>query len=339
MSAHELITKLVRAALRYEELTPLEGCDWLEIQNICARHRVGPLVCSLDEATFPPPFAEWLQGGRMAAARRSIVIRSALDRVSERFAELGIQALLIKGLALQDWLYDRRCRVTGDLDILVDRADRNVAVEGLHSLGYVAQTGNSADGDSGGGAWRNIEGSEVDLHTSLIEPYFCATPQFADLWTGRMQLETLSLPTLASPMHLALLLLHGLKHQWCRLAWLVDVALLVQKMTDESWEMFHDIVRRLNAQRMAHIGLRLCRDVLDPPDVPWARILSNSAGVEGALSSVYFKRLYQQMHNTRRAKTVNAALHLCCMTSGRQRARYAAARMLHALHGSLSSRR
>lgn len=78
---------------------------------------------------------------RTAQDQRSVVLRTLLlDAVAARataaLAAAGIPAILLKGRAIADWLYAGEVRGYCDVDLLVDPAQRDRAVQVLGELGY-----------------------------------------------------------------------------------------------------------------------------------------------------------------------------------------------------------
>lgn len=82
-----------------------------------------------------------LERGPSQQDERSIVLRTLLlDAVAAQcfalLSEHGVPAILLKGQAIASWLYADRLREYGDVDLLVDPAEREQAVDVLGSIGY-----------------------------------------------------------------------------------------------------------------------------------------------------------------------------------------------------------
>ncbi len=169
---------------------------------------------------------------------------SELRTILEAFLKAGIDIMPIKGPATATRLYqDPYRRVLYDIDMMTRPEDTGRAVRLLESLGYVQSkpvlksdfTDKDIDRLQNWGSNIGFRHSERD--TVLIELHwrpgryrheFPFSTQ--ELWEAAVQIiiageETLSL----SPVHEALFLcVHGCKHEWKRLHWLLDIAAIAQ---------------------------------------------------------------------------------------------------------------
>src|SRR6185503_974491 len=64
---------------------------------------------------------------------------------------------------------------------------------------------------------------------------------------------------------LLVLCLHGTKHYWSSLGWLVDVAELLRSHPQLDWEAIDAGTRELGCVRRVAVGLRLAQELLDAP--------------------------------------------------------------------------
>lgn len=146
---------------------------------------------------------------------RSVVLRTLLlDAVAARCATLlsthGVPAILLKGRVLASWLYPDEERDYGDVDLLVDPAQRDHAVEVLGTLGYRHWLAGADRSEYGSNELELIgpTGVCIDLHHVLL-----GVPDPARCWavlsrrTERMQVGDRWVTALDPPartMHLAL---------------------------------------------------------------------------------------------------------------------------------------
>lgn len=108
-------------------------------------------------------------------AARSVVLRTLLlDAVAARAIALlsdhGIRAILLKGRAIASWLYRDEIRSYGDVDLLVDPAQRDRTVEVLGSIGYKHWLAGADDFEYGSNEIELIgpNGVCIDLHHTLL---------------------------------------------------------------------------------------------------------------------------------------------------------------------------
>jgi hypothetical protein len=107
----------------------------------------------------------------------------------------------------------------------------------------------------------------VDLHWGLIPPQFSFAPDPEPLWkrVSRINLNGHIVSTL-SPEDMCLFLsLHGAKHCWSQLNWIVDMAELIRAYKEIDWELTIDRAGAMGSQRMLFLGLFLARDLLQAP--------------------------------------------------------------------------
>lgn len=323
MHEEDTLIQLVGCAYRLQEPAEIKIADWRALCRLGDRHRVTPALAPVVQTSFPPLGQEWIDAALVKAGQQIILVRRALHQVAGEFRSRGIEALILKGLALQDWVYERQCRVTGDIDLFVKTSDLHKLSEVLRALGFMPFP------HSGARTWRNTEGIEIDVHTSMFEPYIGRALKFEDVWEQRMELERLPLPTLSPVDHMVFVLIHGWKHQWCRLSWIVDVALIAQRLSDQEWQKVRELAQKQSALRIIQVGLELCRLVLQPPGVAWDRVLDANDKTVELLAREYRRRLFVLKQNSLSAKVVNTILHIRALEGFRLRSQYMAGRLMN----------
>jgi hypothetical protein len=256
------------------------------------------------------------------------MVRRTLDQLANELSSRNTHALVFKGLALQDWVYGSQCRITGDIDLFVRVKQVGKVIDALQTLGF------SSFPHVATRTWRNATGIEIDLHTEMLEPYIGRALQFEEAWERRMELEKLPLPTLSPVDHMVFVLIHGWKHQWCRLSWIVDSALIAQRLSTREWSDVVDQARKQQMLRVVQLGLALCKDVLEPPGVAWEELLNSSSAKIETLAHSYRQRLFLPMPDSLPTKIANVALHVCGLEGFGQRSRYVVGRL-----GNLCGRR
>jgi hypothetical protein len=156
------------------------------------------------------------------------------------------------------------------------------------------------------------------------------------VWNRRMSLEKLPLPTLSLVDHVVFVLIHGWKHQWCRLSWIVDSALLAQRLSSQELKGVLELARSRRALRIVQVGLELCRQVLQPPDVIWDSVLDSDGRIVRQLAHEYRRRLFLRVPNSLFSKVVNSLLHIRALEGVTLRGQYVAGRLRNAFLQQLS---
>lgn len=245
---------------------PAEGDALAELLFAVTRHR---LIDLLDDHAagleLPTPFAAPL--AELRAAGRPLVMVQLLELgdLQAALADVGVPALVIKGLALAvQTTGDPAARGPGDIDLLIPPD----AAEAAHAV--LTERGWSLYPDEvvapGTWAWRHVlrnacalaylgPGSNVDLHWRL-DTTVDALPAFEELWARREQVDLggLAVQTLGRPDLLAQSSFHAAKDRWRWLRSLVDVHRLAR--LPEVWDgPLHPLEVRTLAVTRAALGL------------------------------------------------------------------------------------
>ena len=185
----------------------------------------------------------------------------------------GIAFLCLKGPVLSQQLYnDPSVRLSHDVDLLLldrtdmDRVDRllvlqgyvgvdnllwpeekerqQMLMDGVHHLAYVHKE----------------YGFMVEIHWSVYTPFSVRTKQFDRIIENNSQRIAFAgreVVVFAPELNLLYLIIHGAKHGWQRLKWLVDIKDYPFDTVDSVKWM--ELVRELKAERMvSQTGFLLC---------------------------------------------------------------------------------
>jgi putative nucleotidyltransferase-like protein len=252
------------------------GIDWQRFEALAVRHGLVPLVHrhldALGPGLVPKPHLAALWARAEVIARRSRAMARELEGVVGVLAAHGIAVAPYKGPALALSLYGEvALRDFGDLDLLVRPQDALRARDALAARGYSPQFALP----------RHLERALVDSRRHdelpladtargfLVELHWRTDPDHdvldADIW---QRLEPVvigetTVGTLPARELLLVLGLHGTKHLWSSLNWLVDVAELLRRNPDGHWLLAR--ARALGCLRRLALGLRLARDLLQAP--------------------------------------------------------------------------
>ncbi len=259
------------------------GLDWNMVVKAALRHGLIPLVyrtlVGLGLRNVPPPIQAQLRTLSESFRFRTLVHFSELIRLQQALTTAGIVAVPYKGPALAACLYgDVTLRQIQDIDVLVrpgdalrarrvlmdngcvpvrKLSDRFAAAHVRYHCDFDFTTDKRVGVDLG---WRNAPG-------------YWFLPNLPELaWTrlGRLTLAGYDVPWLCREDLLLVLCLHGGKHKWDTLKWIVDVAELLRLHPGIQWPEMWESARQAGAERMLALGLFLAHDLLQaplPPDV------------------------------------------------------------------------
>ncbi|HUP94268.1 MAG TPA: nucleotidyltransferase family protein [Burkholderiales bacterium] len=259
--------------------------DWHSFVSIAQRHGVNPLVyrtlMRLNSAKVPSQTLERLRSLYETNRVRNLVLVSELLKAVRALASAGVTGVPHKGPALAAALYgDFALRLSVDVDIRVRPCDAVAAHRAIIDMGY------SPD--------RAIPRSilklyaryhyefaflnarermlMIELHWRNAPTYYCL-PEIPDRSWERLTQVSLagaSVPCYAPEDLLFDLCMHGCKHKWRSLKWIVDIAEFLRVHADLDWLAMLENAQAVSAERMLALGIFLAHDLLDaqvPPDL------------------------------------------------------------------------
>jgi hypothetical protein len=245
--------------------------DWDYLFLLARRHAVLPLLYKALEGVggVPEHFQARLRDEFRKNATRNTLLAGEMARLARLFGAEGLPLLAYKGPALAQQAFgDIRLRRFVDLDVIVRHADVRRAGELLQSLGYAKPEGLSRSHEEfllrrqHNLAYTRDGGLMiVELHWEVAPAHFAAVPVEECVW-GRATAVRLFGTEVRCPSAEDLLLalaVHGTKHLWEKLAWVCDVAALVNSQPDFDWPYVQSRARAARVERMLRLGLRLAR--------------------------------------------------------------------------------
>lgn len=249
------LIELIRAAFPFNESAappPDPGkINWPSLVQTATRHGLAPLLfAALKHGALVNgvPSAA-LDGLRLAYVRASIGNQLAFQELAvwlDHFEREQIAVVLLKGAALAPTLYDDRAlRPMGDLDLLIPRAAVARVQAALVEQGYRAST----EMAQGFAERFSVERSflrlgkrpaQIDLHWhAFTTSYYADRIPIEWFWqrTSAMQIEQRRALTFSPTAQLLYLATHGVLHQYRRLIWSYDLALLMARRAREiDWD-------------------------------------------------------------------------------------------------------
>lgn len=204
-----------------------------------------------------------------AKAAQSLYRQAQCRAVLARLDEIGINALVLKGMALAQWAYaEPYWRDSGDIDLLfASREHVERAVEAISPLGY-RQRGLLMPGDlvrfeTTCESTKASGGLEIDLHWHLSNaPVFAFRFDWDALWADSMALPGLAPGArgLSPAMSLLHACMHRAKHMAAgedRMKWLYDMVVVSRPFGDHDWQV---IRQQAAAKGLAGVCLESLRD-------------------------------------------------------------------------------
>jgi hypothetical protein len=249
--------------------------DWEYLLDRADIHRMTSMLYSqlhtLASNQVPPTVLNRLRTHYLSESANNLLLTNELLRILDLFNKERIAAIPFKGPILGHMLYENPVlRESGDLDILIRQEDVFKSLNVLTQLGYPAIPEYSA--------YIQSRILRHDLHYSLenerteVEIHWKFTPEYFHLPfpMNRAWDRADSLPfnghnvSILSPGDLLMALcIHGCKHGWQRLAWLGDLARLLHRSGDLSWDPIFREYDHRDFRRILCVSLLLVNDLLD----------------------------------------------------------------------------
>ena len=254
--------------------------DWLSVLRLASAHGVRPLILRNLQAHCPDLVpGEMLDELRLIArfnVAKSLQQSAELGRITRLLEEAGIPLYPYKGVALGEQLYgDAALRESGDIDIIVPKAQAMDAVALLRSSGYrplydltPRQEEVYVLGANHYTLSHENKSISLEVHWDIITPHHGIPIGWQAFWEKQeaSRLQDGEADLLSQPeFHLLLLLLHGGKHRWEALKWLVDVVQLINQSPSLQWEELLQEAKHLRVERLVLSGLNLASGLYDVP--------------------------------------------------------------------------
>lgn len=297
------------------------GLDWAVVGQGLERHGVTRLIPQLlatpglvpAEAVAPLRRLQIEQAtAGLSQIEETVRVAALLDRADIRF-------LLIKGRALSIQLYGQPgIRGSKDIDLFVEPGSGARVDAILRSIGYTRPDEDCVKDQVPGFVAKEVgylnyeRKMLVEVHARLTENTDLYAADFETLWESRdtVTVGGRSLPVMARERLATYLCVHGARHRWARLMWLLDIVPLTRSpeeidavladarsfglepvLLHSLWMLHHwlghdvpaDVLARARSSRAARILNRMAilyhtdpRWYAQAPRLSWRRFFQNS---------------------------------------------------------------
>lgn len=273
------VIQLLRVALGAELRPELRSqCADIQIPQLMReiqRHRIGAFLAHRVPKDvvnlFPPAFAAGLK--RVAAQTQLNALRqtAGMVRVINRLAQAGVSVMSLKGPLLAEALHGNQgVRHAGDIDLSIHESDvlrvdtvlRENGFERTHPAGDMSPR----KWKNYTRVWRDCEYKKPAEKLAIEVMWRLANNDaLQDQAVAGSAVEHMigghSMRALPRDVHGVYLLVHGATHGWCRLFWLVDIALLLRSDLVD-WNRMRDLAIETGVQRHFWQGVGLACDLL-----------------------------------------------------------------------------
>lgn len=205
------------------------------------------------------------------ATTKNLFLLGELSRIQSACVKRGVRLMTFKGPALAAEAYGSLAlRTFNDIDLLIHPAEYESTRQSLYELGYSldpklddAQQSFKLS-QKGTLTFRSPSGGYVDLHTHLLDPAFPFPANFDELWERRRNIDVagVNVVTMAHEDLCVYLAVHGAKHQWGLVGWVLDLALLMEAASISEWTSVERRAQALGQSRLLTLGVNVARAVL-----------------------------------------------------------------------------
>ena len=260
-----LLPAVLRAAIKDSDVAleiPQEELS--DLYRAARSHYVLPLVT---EALWKTGAVEEVELKRFINGSKKAVVAQAQRTGSFlllylRLKEKGLSPVVLKGIVCRSLYPTPEQRLSVDEDFLIDPADFYAVEKALIECGMTPETIDEANGIPDERAYFSADKSLViEVHTTPFSTENTAYSELNGLFSGvldrtvELQIEGVSIRTLAPTDHLLYLICHAYKHflhAGVGIRQVCDMCLMNERYGDEiDWEMLYEKCRSVRIHRFA----------------------------------------------------------------------------------------
>jgi len=294
------------------DLPSADEVDWTRLQTLARAHHIRPAVCrylqKLPVGIVPAEVGRAMDSDLRDLAFNQMAMCAELRRLLVHFDDAGIDSIPLKGPVLGEVLLGSPvAREYEDLDFLLRETDIQRARSLLVDMGYThdlqltdAQEKRYMRSGNHFVFSHNDTGSLVELHWALNRRSAAVHLDAADVWSRHTSVRVFGMDVNSvSEEDLMLhLCMHGSRHHWCRLQWLLDLAMLLEKRPHIDWDLVMSRADTAGCTRMVMLGLYLANHVLGATiPHPIGESVSSDAAVPD-LADTVLSDLFHAGHET-----------------------------------------
>jgi hypothetical protein len=290
-----------------------ENINWENLLQTAYTHGLIPLVYTRLNTICPKEISEStfnkFRSLFQAIATRNLFLTGELVKLLELLKEQGVTAVPYKGPVLASVIYGNvALRHFVDLDILVQPQDIFTVKKLLLAQGYkpklemtyaeemtYLQSKNEHTYDF----VHQNKGILIEVHWR-IAPKYLSIIEPKDLWQDIEPLSLASQTIDYLPLEdwLPILCVHGSRHMWERLAWLCDIAALIQNHPNLNWQKIVKQANTFGCRRILFLGLVLAHEIFGVvlPIEIW-HLVRRDATVFAIVPQVY-KQIFAQVRTS-----------------------------------------
>lgn len=287
------LTAHLRPQIGLPHTIPASPIDATLASFAITRHRVGPLLYSAakENQCVDKSVATLLSSCHKGNVYNTLVKKAVAQKLEELFGEHGIEFSLLKGVGLADQIYrDATLRMAKDIDVLIPAHAAEAAIQLLAENGYV-NVPHSIKKNARTSRTRQLIEMRLFKDAIFIDPQFSEQIELHQrLFTNEPKNFTSEfnsavsfrrVPTITNNRYCLYLLMHGAISMWMRLKWVIDLSLLIRKISMERREGLMDDARSSGCEQAICASLLFAEEIFAGTlDEGWRDILDDRSSTQ-----------------------------------------------------------
>lgn len=246
--------------------------QWESVINLAIKHRITKIVeYSINSFNIPisDKFRNQINNNNQKITLRMLLFTSEISVMSKNFSQLAIDVIPLKGPIASKQIYgDFTAKNSRDIDLLVREEQLEKCIVEIEKQGYINSYPFNSLSNKQKKAFKRSNNQlafyhpekkiQVEIHWRLFANQYFLPLSFDELLKDSTKINV-GKTTIngLSEIHLLLYLcVHGSKHQWSLLYWLIEVATLIQKV-EYDWKHILQEAINLGIERPLVQGLIL----------------------------------------------------------------------------------
>lgn len=286
--------------------------DWNQVVEFAEQHGLIPLVCrNLHLRGVRVQASPALDALGRETGAKALRLAAAVIQIGTFFSDHQIPVLAIKGPSLASLLYSNvTMRSYADLDFLLSPADVNRACIALQAAGWtpaedvaIIHEPSFLRSQCECGFVRNE--TLIELQWALAPRFYSLELPLEDMIRRAVTVQVIgsSVKTLAPEDMFLALSIHGAKHLWIRLDWVVDIASLLSSGTVDA-NRVAELARRHHLVRIVAVAVLLAANVSGMPiSAPFSALIAE----DSAAPMIASKLLDHAIHGAQSYRTETLA--------------------------------
>jgi len=271
--------------------------DWSTFLDLVYHHRCHPIIYlklkDMPEKIVPLEVIQTLYQEYKKNTFKMLQLSGEMEQISELFTKNQIKSLFLKGPVVAYDLYgDISLRTSKDLDILIPEKDLDKVETLLLNSGYVKDEVPTILNER---KWRkhHIEyfhpqkRIQIEIHWRLHNRPM-KEPSFNELWQRKRLTPLTNYPVyfLGEEDLFLHLVVHGARHGWFRLRWLIDIDQIIQKGID--YKKVNSLMGKLGYSHLVGQSIILCSQLLNSPIYKEVRVVTEGSRPRRLAEKAYF---------------------------------------------------